>query len=506
MTPGTVYLVGAGPGEAGLITVKGLRCLRAADVVVYDRLVNPQLLREAKPEAELIYVGKAPDRQAFKQEEINDLLVDLARQGRTVCRLKGGDPFVFGRGGEEAEALAANGVPFEVVPGVTSAVAAPAYAGIPVTHRQWASSLAFITGHEDPTKGPSALRWEQLAGGVDTLVFLMGVGRLPAIVENLLRHGRDPRTPVALVRWGTYPVQETLVGTLGDIVEKAQVANFQPPAVVVVGEVVRLREKLRWFDTKPLFGQRVLVTRARAQASVLAELLREQGAQPIEFPLLRIVPLDFQARLEELLAAGFPFDWVLFTSANGVTVFLEALRKLGCDARVFGGVKIGTIGPATKEALAPWGLKADYCPRTFVAEQLAAEFPEPPQGLRILLPRAREAREVLPRTLAERGARVEVLPVYQTVREEGNVPAIQEQFQRGEIEVVTFTSSSSVRYFRELLGEVPLAGVTIACLGPQTAETARQLGLSVDVVAEEYTVPGLVRALVQHVQRGKEHG
>lgn len=505
MSRGRVYLVGAGPGDPGLITLRGRDCLARADVIIYDRLANPQLLSQARADAERIYVGKEASRQALSQEEINRLLVDRARQGQVVCRLKGGDPFVFGRGGEEAEALVAAGIPFEVVPGVTSAVAAPAYAGIPVTHRRFSSSLAIVTGHEDPTKEESAIRWERLATAVDTLVFLMGVRYLPEIVQQLLAHGRPPETPVALVRWGTHPGQETLVGTLANIVQKVAEAGFQSPAVTVVGEVVSLREKLRWFDTQPLFGQRVLVTRTRAQASALSELLRERGAEPVECPVIQIRPLDFQARLQELATAGFPVDWLIFTSANGVEIFFAGLHEIGRDARALGRVKLGALGPATGAALAERHLRVDYGPSKFIAEQFLEEFPEPVEGQHILIPRARAAREALPEGLKARGADVEVLPVYETVRDGAGAAAVQRQLAAGEIDWVTFTSSSSVEHFVALVGPVP-SGVKVACIGPVTADTAREKGLRVDVVAEEYTIPGLVQAIERYLREEKEDG
>jgi uroporphyrinogen III methyltransferase/synthase len=427
------------------------------------------------------------------------MLVEFARQGKTVCRLKGGDPFVFGRGGEEAQALVEQGIPFEVVPGVTSAIAVPAYAGIPVTHRACSSSVAFVTGHEDGLKEGSSLCWDKLATGVDTLVFLMGVTSLPKMVEELLRHGRSPDTPVALVRWGTYPFQETVTGTLANIVNRVQEAKLHPPAVTVVGDVVHLREELRWFDTRPLFGKRIVVTRARAQAPDLSELLREQGAEPIEFPVIRIEPLDFRDRLAEIAAENFAFAWVIFTSVNGVDLFWAALREWGYDARVFGGTKIAAIGPATAAALANHGLQADYCPPRFIAEEFLAAFPEEVAGQRILIPRAREARELIPEELARRGAEVEVLPVYETLPDGSGAEEIAARLARGEVDLITFTSSSTVRNFFRLLGDVKLDGVLLAAIGPATADTLREFGRPADIVAEEHTIPGLVEAMVRHL-------
>lgn len=486
---GMVYLVGAGPGDPGLLTVKALECLRQADCILYDRLVSVRILSHARLDAEQIYVGKESGHHTLKQEDIHRLLVQKAREGKVVCRLKGGDPFVFGRGGEEAQALQDAGVPFEVVPGVTSAIAVPAYAGIPVTHRGVSSSFAVVTGHEDSAKGQSGLRWEHLAHGVDTLLFLMGVENLPHIVDQLLAHGRRPDTPVALVRWGTTPAQETLVGTLADIATRAQEAGLRPPVVAIVGDVVRLREHLRWFDTRPLFGKRILVTRAREQASDLVAQLEAFGAEAIEFPVLRIAPLEWDEPV-----GGY--DWVIFTSVNGVRCFFDRLRALGHDVRAIGSARVGAIGPATAEALEARGLRVDYVPPSFVAEAFAEHFPEDPVGRRILIPRAREARDVLARRLSERGAQVCVLPVYETLPNTDLSQDIGRRIREGRFDAVTFTSSSTVRNLVAAVGADALRGVFVACIGPITAETARHLGLTVGVVAEEHTIPGLVRALV----------
>ena len=498
---GRVYLVGAGPGDPGLLTIKGLECIRRADVIVYDRLVHPALLAHARPEAELIYVGKASSAHTMKQEEISCLLVDKAKEGKIVARLKGGDPFVFGRGGEEAEALVKEGIEFEVVPGVTSAIAAPAYAGIPVTHRDFCSALGIITGHEQSEnpkseiRNPkSKIRWDAVAG-LDTIVFLMGVENLPNIVAELVKNGRDPSTPVALVRWGTRTEQETLVGTLGDIVEKAQQAEFKSPAVTIVGEVVKLREKLRWFDNRPLFGKKVLVTRSRDQASELSELLRQYGAEPIEFPVIKISPPESFDELDSALDRIEKYDWLLFTSANGVRAVMDRLQDLGRDVRWLKGPKVGAIGPKTAEAIQCLGVKVDFVPEEFVAEAVVREFPDDPKGKRILIPRAKEAREVLPEKLKEQGAQVDVVTSYKTEAEESDVARVRELLDAGEIDIITFTSSSTVKMFAERIPKVP-EGVMIACIGPITAETATSLGLKVAVVAEEYTIKGLVRGLV----------
>ena len=502
-----VYLIGAGPGDPGLLTIKGLECIRRADVIVYDRLVHPSILEHARPDAELIYVGKASSAHTMKQDDINRLLVDKAKEGKTVARLKGGDPFVFGRGGEEAEVLAGEGIEFEVVPGVTSAIAAPAYAGIPVTHRGLAATLGIVTGHEKAdaeTRGPgdaetphSKINWEAVAR-LDTIVFLMGVENLPNIVSELIKNGKDPSTPVALVRWGTRTEQETLVGTLGHVVEKARQAEFKSPAVTIVGEVVNLREKLRWFDNRPLFGKKVLVTRSRDQASELSELLRRYGAEPIEFPVIKISPPESFEELDAALERIEDYDWLLFTSANGVRAVMDRLRKLGRDVRWLKGPKVGAIGPKTAEAIECLGIKVDFVPKEFVAEAVVREFPDDPAGKRILIPRAQEAREVIPEKLQELGAQVDVVTCYQTQSGGSDGSDMSDRIQSGEIDIITFASSSTVKSFAERIPKVP-EGVIIACIGPITAQTSESLGLKPDVVAEEYTIEGLVKGLIQRI-------
>lgn len=496
MPKGKVYLIGAGPGDPGLLTIKGRDRLRRAEVVVYDRLVHPSLLLYINPNAEIIYVGKASSAHTMNQDDINRLLVDKANDGKAVVRLKGGDPFVFGRGGEEAEVLAASGIEFEIVPGVTSAVAAPAYAGIPVTHRGVASSFAVITGHGGA--GGSVGEWAHRGvNQKETLVFLMGVENLSSIVSELLKMGRDVSTPVALVRWGTWAEQETLVGTLGDIEAKVRELGFESPAVIVVGDVVKLRDKLRWFDNRPLFGKRVLVTRSREQASVLSELLREYGAEPVEFPVIKVSPLESFDGLDDVLCRVDQYDWLIFTSANGVSSVVDRLKVLGRDVRWLKGPKIGAIGPKTAESVQGLGVRVDFIPSEFVAEAVADQFPEDPSGKKILLLRTEDAREVLPEKLSERGAIVDVVSAYRTEIVDSDAARVKELIARGMVDVVTFTSSSTVRNFVKLLGDVVLPKrVTIACIGPITARTAEECGLRPDVVAREYTVEGLVAALV----------
>ena len=526
MSRGKVYLVGAGPGDPGLLTIKGLKCISKADVIIYDRLVHPAVLAHARPDVELIYVGKASSAHTMSQDEINRLLVDKARGGKTVVRLKGGDPFVFGRGAEEAEALAQQGIPFEVVPGVTSAVAVPAYAGIPATHRDFCSTLGIVTGHEaaDGEKSEiqnpksetdkSRIKWDKIATGVDTLIFLMGVENLPNIVAELVKNGRDPSTPIALIRWGTRPEQETLVGTLADIVEQVRSTGFKPPAVAVVGEVVNLREKLRWFDSpraNPLFGKKVLVTRSQDQAGALSELLREHGAEPIEFPVIRISPPESFAALDAALERVEEYDWLLFTSANGVQAVMDRLRELSRDIRWLKGPKIGAIGPKTGEAIQRLGMNIDFIPSKFVSEAIADEFPESPSGRRILIPRAEEAREALPEKLRERGAQVDVVAAYRTDIEQLDAARIKELLSSGGVDIISFTCPYSVKGFVQLTGVGDLAAlagkVTVACIGPITAQTAEENGLNPDVVADEYTIEGLVEVLadLQPSRKGPGH-
>ncbi len=500
---GMVYLVGAGPGDPGLFTRRGAELLARAEVVVYDFLANPELLELAPGDAERIYVGKKGGDHTKTQEQINALLCELAAAGKTVVRLKGGDPYVFGRGGEEASALAARGLAFTVVPGVTSAVAAPAYAGIPVTDRRHATDVAFVTGHEDPTKPDSSINWQSLAG-IHTLVFLMGVGNLARICAKLIEHGKPPDTPAAVVRWGTTPAQRSLAGTLADLPELVEAAGIRPPAITVVGGVVGLRPELSWFEDLPLFGKRVLVTRTRKQASKLSAALRELGAEPVEIPTIELLPPEDPAPLAEAAAGVERFDLVLFTSANGVEAFFAALAGAGRDTRALAGALVGAIGPATAQALLERGIRADVTARSFVAEGLIEALAEIElAGKRVLLPRAAQAREVLPETLRGRGAVVEVVPAYRSAPPAGAADALREALERG-LDVITFSASSTVTNLmalldqagRERLIEASAAGrITVAAIGPITAESARQAGLTVHVTPERYTIDALVSAL-----------
>ncbi|HEX7365239.1 MAG TPA: uroporphyrinogen-III C-methyltransferase [Dehalococcoidia bacterium] len=507
MKRGKVYLVGAGPGDPGLITVKGLECLKIADVIVYDRLVDDSLLQEALPASQKIYVGKGRGCHALAQKEINLLLIEKARAGKTVVRLKGGDPFVLGRGGEEAEILAANGIPFEVVSGVSAAYAVPAYAGIPVTHRRMASSFTVITGHEDPEKGGSSIDWRRISTGSDTLVFLMGMGNLAHIVDRLVQNGRPLSTPVAVISDGTSPRQRTISGTLGDIAARARKEGFEPPAVIVVGDVVKLREQIRWFDSLPLFGKRVLVTRAEPQAGELSRLLLARGAVPVEMPVIKISPPESWQELDKAINDLRRFDWILFTSVNAVDMFWQKLQAKKLDARQFGGVKTGVIGPATAAALEARGLCTDYIPKTYTSRGLIAGLKKIGlAGKRVLLPRADIATDELYNGLIKLGAKVHQVTAYRTSTVTRPIAQSMQMLIRGEINVITFTSASTVNGLLKILSRKfeLIKKAKLACIGPDTAAALAGQGLKADIVASEHTMMGLVEALEAYFQgKGK---
>jgi uroporphyrinogen III methyltransferase/synthase len=480
----TVALVGAGPGDPGLLTRRGAELLAAADVVIYDRLGTDALLDLAPATARRISVGKAPGAAEANQDQINALLVEHGRAGHAVVRLKGGDPFVFGRGGEEAEALAAAGIPFEIVPGVTSAIAAPAYAGIPVTHRGLSTHVTIVTGHEDPTKGHTDVDWARLAAAGGTLVILMGAATLPAIAAQLLAAGLPAVTPVAAVHAGTRPEQRTTRATLGTVADLAVAA----PAAVVVGAVAGL--DLAWFEQRPLFGRTIVVTRAREQVSELRAHLTHLGGRVVELPTIRIDPLPVALPpLEDV-------DWLVLTSANGVSALFErGITPAGRDARALAGVRIAAIGPGTAAALARYGVRADLVPDRYVAEALLAAFPPPAgTGGRVLLARAEQARDLLPDGLRQLGYDVDVLPLYRTRAAEPD-PAILDQVRRGQVDAITFTSSSTVRNFVELVGTLDPQPPVVS-IGPITSATARELGLRVDAEAVTHTIDGLLTALL----------
>ena len=500
---GKVYLIGAGPGDYRLLTLKACDCLKQADTVVYDRLADARILQYAPQDAEYIYVGKASSQHTMTQDKICQLLVDLAKEGKTVVRLKGGDPFVFGRGGEEALLLQENDLPFEIVPGVTSAISVPAYAGIPVTHRGIAASFAVVTGHEDPNKDNSDINWQQLATATDTVVFLMGVANLPKITAKLMENGRSGDTPVAIIRWGTKAQQQVWTSTVAEAAEMAKREQIKPPCIFLVGNVVKLREKLAWFDNpqlKPLFGKRILVTRSRAQASRLTAGLEDLGADCLEAPAIRIQPpADNYAALDKAIGSLADFDWIIYTSANGVEHFFSRLSEAGLDSRSLCGKKICAIGSATAQALTNHGIKADIVPKEYRAEGiLSAMYGKLKEGDKVLLPRAAEARSILPEELKRQGADVVVATAYETVAGEADGMALSEELANGSIDAVTFTSSSTVKNLLKLLGDnAPelLKNVKIAAIGPITAETCKQNGLQVTVQAQEYTIDGLIQAV-----------
>jgi uroporphyrinogen III methyltransferase / synthase len=494
--PGKVYLIGAGPGDPGLLTIKGRAILERADCVIYDFLASRELLRYCRPDAEKIFAGKRGGGPRKSQDEITDILVSKAQAGALVARLKGGDPFVFGRGGEEALAMVKAGIPFEVVPGVTSGIAGPAYAGIPVTHREMTSSVSFVAGHDE---APTDL--STLANG--TLVFFMGTRNLAAIASNLISQGRPGQTPAAVIHWGSRPSQQSAVGTLLDIAARA--AGLAPPTVLIVGEVVTLREQLSWFEKLPLFGKRIAITRARDQASILRDSLAELGAEVVEIPTIEIRnPVSWEPLNAAIERLG-DFQYLLVTSANGVRNFVSRFKASGRDARDLKGLTIGAIGPATAEEFAKFGITVDFVPKEYRAEGLLASLEgKDLQGKSFLIPRAKVARDLVPKVLQERGARVEVVEAYETV-----IPMYTagefEELMTPRPDAVTFTSSSTASNFAKLFPSKFLAetlnGSALVSIGPITSDTLRNLGLQVDVEATESTIPGLIKSLVEYFQK-----
>lgn len=505
---GICYLIGAGPGDPGLLTVRGAELLKQADVVVYDYLCNPTLLQQAPAMAEKIYVGKSAGKHTLLQEEINALLVKQTQAGKLVVRLKGGDPFLFGRGGEEAEALAAASLKFEIVPGVTSAIGGLAYAGIPTTHRANNAMLTIFTGHEDPTKKESTIDYGLLAVTPGTKVMLMGVERLEKICEEFLKAGMKKETPVALVRWASTPRQETLMGTLETIAPQAKEKNFKAPAIAVFGDVVSLKEKLNWFEAKPLFGKRIAVTRTREKASQLVKTLCALGADAYQLPTIRIEPLQEKKDREafvEALAQAHQYEWVVFTSPNGVTYFFEAFFKLHRDARELGNVKIAAIGPGTAQKIEEYRFGVDLIPPQFVAESLLKEFRKMSvENLKILLPRASGARELLATQLEELGAIVDDVPVYQTVGVTEDVAGGWKRFAEEGADLITFTSGSTAQHFKNYLEKnaIALSPTTLlASIGPITSSVMQGLGMKVGLEALQHDIPGLVAAIITYFEK-----
>ncbi|HJX97530.1 MAG TPA: uroporphyrinogen-III C-methyltransferase [Chthoniobacterales bacterium] len=493
---GKVYLVGAGPGDLGLVTLRAKECIERADVIVYDHLANPEMLGWAREDTEIIYAGKKAGEHALKQDEINQLLVEKARAGKEVVRLKGGDPFVFGRGAEEAKAIVDAGVAFEIIPGITSAIAGPAYAGIPVTHRAENSHVTFFTGHEDPKKSASAIDYAALAKLGGTQVMLMGVERIEAIAKEMMANGVRPDLPVALVRWATTGRQETLVGTLGDIAKKVVDLGFKAPAVAVFGDVVELRKDLKWHEGRPLSGKRIVVTRTRKQAGALASQLRALGADVIELPTIRIEPPTDLREFGELVQDAHMYDWIVFTSPNGVNAFFEIFFKLYDDAREIGGAKIAAIGPATAQRVRDFHLRVDLQPEEFVAEAVVRQFQKQGgvQNLRILIVRAEKARDVLPKGLSKLGAIVDEAFAYRTVPETRDITGARHRLLEEGADLITFTSSSTVENFLALGLPWP-KGMQIASIGPITSKTATDRSLKVDIEARRHDIEGLVEAI-----------
>lgn len=501
---GNVFIVGAGPGEPDLITLKAKSRLEKADVVIYDYLVNKEILKFAPQRAELICVGKKNTPERIPQEEINNIMIKKAKEGKNVVRLKGGDPFVFGRGGEEAFALSDAGVRFEIVPGITAAIAVPEYAGIPLTHREF-SSVLFLTGHETLSKSGSSIDWKSISKINGTLVFYMGVRTLPFIVQKLLSNGKNPETPAAVIHWGSLPVQNTVHSTLEWIVEDVKKRDITSPSILVVGDVVPLREKINWFEKKPLFGKKIMITRAEEQSEELQVLLKEIGADVITMPMIKIVPTSDYSPLDSAIEQLERYDWIIFTSVNGVKFFFARLREKKKDVRELKGIKIMAIGPGTKGEIEKQNISVDAMPEKFIAESVVSLFGEDIKNKKVLLPRAKVARDVIPLELKKKGAHVDVVTAYETVLPELTTEKIVELFNERKIDVLTFTSSSTVRNFVRLAGadniKVLLKDVRIACIGPATEKTAKEYGINADIVPEKYTMDDLVDAISEYFMK-----
>jgi uroporphyrinogen III methyltransferase/synthase len=514
MSLGRVYLLGAGPGDPELITMRAVRRLREADLVLYDALVHPEILDLCRPEAERVFVGKRAGRVSERQAAIHARMIEGARAGRVVARVKGGDPYLFGRGAEEAEALYAAGIPFEIVPGVPSPTAATAYAGISLTHRMLSSSVAYVTATESPEKDRSRHDWSRLATATDTLVIFMGVRRLDTLMQILIEHGRDPETPAALIEQASLPRQRTLVATVGTIAARAREEGIGSPALTVVGEVVRLRDALRWYDRQPLFGKRVLVTRPDDRALGIARLLRDEGAEALCIPAIRLLPPEDPAPLRAAVAGARTYDWIVFTSASGVSAFFAEVERQRLDARALGAARVCAIGPATAEALRERGVRADVVPSEFRGEGVAGAILEAHggdlRGRRILLPRAAVAREVLPQMLRAAGAQVDVVPAYRNVPADGEAQdAIRRAIRERQVDAIIFTAPSAVESVARIFGAgapEAMARLLVASIGPVTTAAAEAIGIRVDVTADEYTAAGLVRALREHVARATQSG
>ncbi len=495
---GICYLVGAGPGDLGLVTLRAKECIEAADVLVYDALSNPELLSWTKPTCEKIHVGKRAKVHTMPQEEINALIVERTRRGQAVVRLKGGDPMIFARGGEEAAELAAASVRFEIVPGISSAIAGPAYAGIPVTHRDHNTQLTIFTGHEDPTKGFTSVDYQHLAKTAGTKVFLMGVSRLREICQSFVEHGAAPETPIALVRWATTKAQKTIVGTLATIADIADACNFSSPAVAVIGDVVRERGKINWFESLPLFGKRIVVTRTREQAGELSKALLQLGADLIELPTIRIEPPENRLEFAEMVTHAHEYDWLIFTSPNGVERFFDAFFSTYGDARSLGNPRIAAIGPSTAKKIESYRFTVDLIPEQFVAEGLIKAFKkESIENLTMLWIKAAESREVISKELTKLGAIVDECIAYRTVPETEDLTGARTNLIENGADLITFTSSSTVDHFCALGIDWP-SNCVAASIGPITSETLRQHQINPIIEAKKHDIPGLVAAIEAH--------
>jgi uroporphyrinogen III methyltransferase/synthase len=504
MKKGKVYLIGAGPGDIGLLTIKGVKCLQKAEVVMYDFHLNAQILNYINHDAEFIYAGKRGGHHAMTQEEINQAIVDKAKEGKIVCRLKGGDPFVFGRGGEEAEVLVNQGIEFEVIPGVSSSIAAPAYAGIPLTHRKYSSSFAVITGNEDITKPDSSIDWSKFANGFDTLVFLMGVKNIGAITSKLIEHGKSPDTPTAVVRWGTRPDQKTVVSDLKDIAEIIKKEKIQPPAVMVIGDVVKLRDTLKWYEKKPLFGHRILITREYTKDY---EPLEDLGAEIFEFPTIEIAPPESYKELDESIDKVETYNWIIFTSANGFQYFMQRLIDKNKDIRDLKGIKICAIGTKTADSIKNYGIKVDLIPEEFNAEGLIKSVQgfkgsrvQGLEGIKFLLPRADVAREIFPQKVRELGGEIDTPTAYRAIKPEKHGKRLKKFLKEGRISVATFTSAATFNNFVDIMGEDAidtLRDVTIAVIGPVTANAIEKAGLKVSIMPKEATIKAMVDEIIK---------
>lgn len=493
---GKVYLVGAGPGDAKLITLRGLELIKKADVIIYDFLVNKDLLSFAKPEAEIIYAGKQASKHELPQKDINNLIASKAKENEIVVRLKGGDPFIFGRGGEEAQVLSERGILFEIVPGITSAISVPAYAGIPLTHRDFASTVAFITGHEDEKKTESTIRWDELAMGPDTLVFLMGVKNLKTIKERLITGGRDPETHACLIQWGTLPKQKVVTGKLREIDVVAKKAGIRPPAIILVGNAINLREQLQWFEHRPLFGKKIAITRAPHQSFRLGEILTEAGAEIIYCPTIDIRPIKPNKRLSQAIDTIHQYSCIIFTSTNAVSLFFETLYARGKDTRALAGIKILPIGQATYSILESKGIIPDYLPDIFTSEGIVEILKTVEvTGKKFLLPRAEEARDIIVKFIKNKGGTCDVIPIYRAALPKDIAPLTEKP------DIVTFTSSSTAKNFVTLYEKNALKDTTIASIGPVTTKTLKVLGFTAHIEAKRYDIPGLVEAIIEYVKK-----